>query len=100
MQCHGTLLGYDISDGSYSLVTGALLHDRSTPPALPDDVELLLELLKGHFRPLLNEHALFADATTAQICLDCMMALQRMRPGMFEHESVIFNVVGLWAVPV
>lgn len=61
-------------------------------------VSVLLKLIKEYFQPQLNQYGLFEDLSEAQFCLDCMMALQSFRPGLFENEEVIFEVIGVCLV--
>lgn len=96
------LLGYDISAGyRYSLLeTG--LREVATADLGDDPVLRLLQplmiLLKLHFQSLLNKNGLLPDHAAAKLCLDCMMALQQLRPNLWENESVIFDSVGVWLV--
>jgi hypothetical protein len=74
--------------------------DRYWNPEFNQDLRLetlqpLLRLVREHFQPLLNANGLFADGATAEFCLACMMALQRVRPNLWENDDVVFDVVGL-----
>lgn len=95
-------LGYDISAGYYySLLSWGLRYDREPPATMKEDdayhiLRPLLRLAQAHFRPQLNSNGLFVSYDTAQFCLDCLMALQEIRPGLWENEEVEFEVVGLW----
>jgi hypothetical protein len=101
----GELRGYDLSAGyNYSLLEWHLEIDRDQNSGVDHDERLevlqpLLRLVKEHFQPLLNANGLFADGDSAAFCLVCMMALQRMRPNLWENDEVVFDVVGLWVLP-
>jgi hypothetical protein len=100
----GQLLGYDISAGyGYSLLeTGLRELGRNAPgdDAMLRLLQPIFILLKEHFQPRLNENGLLAEYAAAKLCLDCMMALQQLRPGLWENESIVFDVVGVWLVSV
>lgn len=97
-------LGYDVvHQYHYSLLSWGLTLVGEPPPSLSDDDHYwqlipLLRLIQQFFQPRLNQHGLFADVETAQFFLDCMLAAQAARPGLWEHEEVKFRVVGLWKV--
>jgi hypothetical protein len=100
----GSFLGFDLSSGyHYSLLSWGLEIDRPSLENTPEDdplwiIQPLLHLIKKHFQPQLNSNGLFDEYDTARLCLDCMMALQSIRPGLWENEEVKFEVVGLWRV--
>ena len=58
----------------------------------------LFRLIQAYFQPRLNKNGLFADYEVASFCLDAMMALQAIRPHLWESDSCKFEVVGLWRV--
>ena len=95
-------LGFDLSAGyRYSLLSWGLEIDRQPLPDLPEDdpyrtLQPLLRLVKSFFQKQLNSNGLFSDFHTANFCLECMMALQKIRPGIWENEDVEFEVVDLW----
>jgi hypothetical protein len=98
------LLGYDLLAGyGYSLLSWGLEIGRKPLDDLPGD-DLLrvlqppLSLVRESFQPRLNANGLFDDKETAEFCLACMMALQQIRPNLWENETVTFDVVGLWQV--
>src|SRR5690606_6024399 len=97
------LLGYDVSDSYNSLLELHLSSPALENPEQQDEgfrrIVPLLELLKRYFQPLLNENGLFETYEIANFCLDCMMALQTLRPGLYEDETHEFFVIGLWRVP-
>jgi hypothetical protein len=91
-------LGYDISCGyGTSLLAWELdiVTKGKEKEKVLRQISPLTRLVKEHFKPLLNKNCLFNDSKTAQFCLDCMMALQDIRPGLFENEEMVFEVVGL-----
>lgn len=97
------LLGYDICNYWYSLLSWGLEFERSSELEVQRDpgmqiIDPLLQLLGEYFRPRLNGNGLFDDSETAAFCLECMMALQRVRPNLWENDTVVFNVVGLYEV--
>lgn len=111
----GLLLGYDLSwSFSISLLSWGLnlvgivnetkdkrrlnrqmREELYVPLAIRD----LIALVEAHFKPMLNEHCLFSDVETAQFCLRSMMALQTLRPNLWEGENATFEVVALYKVP-
>lgn len=97
-------LGYDVvHQYHYSLLSWGLVLVGEPAPSLPDDDRYwqlvpLLRLIQQFFQPRLNQHGLFDDPETAQFFLDCMLATQAVRPALWEHEEVKFQVVGLWKV--
>lgn len=99
----GEFLGFDLSTGHYSLLSWGLEIDHKPSDHLPIDDPLwilqpLLRLAKEYFQPRLNLNGLFDDYETANFCLNCMMALQKLRPGLWENEGVNFGVFGLQRV--
>ena len=91
-------LGYDLSCGYYySLLSWALDIENKgeEEDRVLKQISPLLNLVKKNFKPLLNKNCLFDDAETAKFCLECLMALQDIRPGLFENEEALFEVVGL-----
>jgi hypothetical protein len=91
-------LGYDLSCGYYSsLLSWGLDIDNEgeEEDRLLKQISPLISLVKKHFKPLLNKNSLFDDSETAKFCLECLMALQDIVPGIFENEEVIFEVIGL-----
>lgn len=98
--------GYDISHSyHYSLLSWGLQLGQTSENSLSAEdlyweLTPILQLIQQFFRPQLNQYSLFHDATTAQFCLDCMMAVQAVRPGLWEHEEVKFCVLGIWKVRV
>jgi hypothetical protein len=88
---------------SYSLLeTGLRELGRNDPgdDAMLRLLQPIFILLKEHFQPRLNENGLLAEYAAAKLCLDCMMALQQLRPDLWENESIVFDVVGVWLVSV
>ncbi|MGB8646209.1 MAG: hypothetical protein WCF84_13305 [Anaerolineae bacterium] len=103
----GEFLGFDLSNFNLSLVYGVVQYEAPSPGrawqyAAADDLcwvlAPLISLLKKHFRPKLNANGLFDDYETAQFCLDCMMAFQKLRPSLFEGEDSNLQVLGLWRI--
>ena len=98
------LLGYDLSAGyGFSLLSWGLDIGRKPVDDLPSDDPLrilqpLICLVREFFQPQLNESGLFDDQEMANFCLRCMMALQQVRPSLWEDEEVVFELVGLWKV--
>ena len=96
----GALLGFDLADQfNYSLLFYGLHFcepPRVTAPT--DDLRPLLCLIEKQFSPHLNANGLFGDEHIAQECLDCMLALQKFRPGLWEAEVSRFEVRGVWNV--
>lgn len=100
----GRLLGFDLSASYHFSLLSWGLHLDPGPldnPAPEDRLHVLkplFRLIEAHFRPQLNTSGLFNDYETASLCLDCMMALQQIRPNLWENEAVMFEVVGLWLI--
>jgi hypothetical protein len=91
-------LGYDLSCGYfYSLLSWGLdiEIEGEEEDRLLKQISPLMDLVKKHFKPLLNKNCLFYDSETAKFCLECLMALQDIVPGLFENEEIIFEVIGL-----
>jgi len=91
-------LGFDLSCGYfYSLLSWGLdiELEGEEEDRLLKQISPLMDLVKKHFKPLLNKNSLFDDSETAKFCLECLMALQDIVPGLFENEEVIFEVIGL-----
>lgn len=91
-------LGYDLSCGyGCSLLSWGLDIDNEVEEEdrLHKQISPLIRLVKKHFKPLLNKNSLFDDSETAKFCLECLMALQDIVPGIFENEEMIFEVIGL-----
>jgi hypothetical protein len=91
-------LGFDLSCGyGCSLLSWGLDIDKEgeEEDRLHKQISPLIRLVKKHFKPLLNKNSLFDDSETAKFCLECLMALQDIVPGIFENEEMIFEVIGL-----
>jgi hypothetical protein len=103
-QTQSDLLGYDLSGYfHYSLLAyGFKLCAQTTVVLPPDDIYWtivpLVCLIEHHFKPRLNANSLFSEYAGARFCLDCMMALQKIRPELFESPTYQFDVVGVWKV--
>jgi hypothetical protein len=101
----GEFLGYDLSAGYWlSLIRDGLLFAWSDLPSADDDETFrtilpLFRLVVLHFRQALNNNGLFSDYSRAKFCLECMMALQKIRPNLWEGDDIVFDVVGLWRLP-
>ena len=97
-------LGIDLSaEFNYSLLACAIeFHGRRDGPEdeihLPCEFPALLRLLKAYFAPRLNGYGLFTTQQDASFCLECMIALQRFYPGLWESPEVNFECVGLYLV--
>jgi hypothetical protein len=91
-------LGFDISSNyGYSLLSWNLdigLKNYQNDEIL-QKIRPLVNLVREYFKPKLNRYSLFNDIDTAQFCLDCMMSLQKIRPGFWENEEVRFEIIGL-----
>jgi hypothetical protein len=100
----GIFIGYDLSTGHFSLLYSGLRF--RSPVASPSEdrilsvIQPLQNLIQAYFQPKLNNNGLFEQFDEARFCLDCLMTLQSLRPGLFENEDVIFKVVKLWKVYV
>ncbi len=89
------LLGYDLSDSyHYSLLSWGLEIDKENDDSLRK-IFPLLKLVKSFFKPKLNSNSLFQNIDDAQFCLDCLMALQHLRPNLWEGDEYNFEIVGL-----
>jgi hypothetical protein len=101
----GEFLGYDLCAGYWiSLINDALLYIEDTSGTTSDDdlfwvIIPLIRLVVRHFRRKLNNNGLFSEYRTAKFCLECMMALQKVRPNLWEGDDIVFDVVGLWRLP-
>jgi hypothetical protein len=51
------------------------------------EVKPLFDLYEHYFRDQLNEFGLFADYGQAKWFLDCVMAINKICPNMFDHSS-------------
>jgi hypothetical protein len=96
-------LGFDLSSGGYSLLGWGLDFVFIKPHDVINDEILdlilpLLQLVQKHFQPELNKYGLFSEYKIAKFCLDCMISLQQIRPGLWENEDVKFEVIGVWEV--
>ena len=99
------LLGYDLALGLNSLLeTGLNISPPNLDKIQPDDpfrvIIPLLRLIQYTFQPQLNEYGLFDRYETAAFCLECMSALQKIHSNLFEDPSVIFQVTGIWLLPL
>jgi hypothetical protein len=102
----GRFLGYDLSAGYvYSLLSWGLVLQRETGQPGESDgngshfaIQPLLRLVEEHFGKKLNSYGLFDEHEDARFCLNTMMALQSIVPGLWENEEVTFDVVGLWRI--
>jgi len=101
------LLGFDLSASAYySLLFHGLDSLLMEHEPLAHQLDLfpvirpLMQLVWENFRPQLNDYWLFDTPDVAQFCLECMNALQQIRPHLWEDASVVFEVVGLWLVPM
>ncbi len=96
-----TFLGFDISAWyHFSLLSTDLVyrdHINFPPPECDIywTIRPLIKLTFNYFRPHLNSNGLFDDLEVANDFLTCTMALQKIRPNLWENEEFVFNVVGL-----
>jgi hypothetical protein len=91
-------LGFDLScQYYYSLLSWELdiVNKKIEKDRLIQQILPLIKLVKKYFKPLLNKNCLFDDSETAKFCLECLMALQDIKPGIFEDKEEIFEVIGL-----
>jgi len=96
-------IGIDVSTALYfSLIGGSLLADvRASGMSRHDEaVFRLVDIIQLHFADRLNANGLFSSLQDAQLFLDSMLALQELRPNLFEAEGVEFACVALFAVPL
>lgn len=105
-----TFLGYDLVTsglGSSLLSYGLKIYydalvDRWENKLSADDsywiIKPLVQLVGEYFQSQLNENVLFDDFDLASYCLECMMALQTIRPNLYEGEGTTFVVAGIWLV--
>lgn len=63
-----------------------------------DPILPLLQLIEAYFKPQLNKNGLFDTCDAASFCLKVMLALQDMRPNLWEGDDCKFEVLGLWLV--
>jgi len=95
------LLGFDLSLlFDYSLLSWGLEicseHADDRGNATYKIIRPLICLIRNYFKPQLNRWGLFDARDEAQACLDCMMALQKIHPNLWEADEDIFYVVGVW----
>lgn len=97
---NGLFLGYDLSSGCCeSLLWWGLNITLEHPEEKQDKVRCLgplFKLVQIYFQPKLNNHGLFADFQIASFCLDCMMALEKDSPNLWEKGN--YHVVGLYKI--
>jgi hypothetical protein len=96
-----TFLGFDLSCGfNNSLLWWGLdLKGRNPRDESLRPLGALLSLVEEHFRPKLNANGLFDQFSIARFCLDCLIALQLMRPALWEMAGCSdYEVVGLYIV--
>jgi hypothetical protein len=87
----------------HSLICMALLPEHDYRKALEEfqgfrSIFPFFKIVIRYFHAKLNEFGLFHDINTASECLDALMALQRVLPGLFENERFIFRISGIWKV--
>lgn len=88
------LLGFDLSEGGcgHSLIWMALLYEPKKRPS-DDPAFVLGDPIRRQFLPRLNEFGLFSSRQDALDCRRAMNALQDLRPGLYEGESLeVFRV--------
>jgi hypothetical protein len=95
--------GFDIEyKYHHSLISMALIPEHDYQKSLEyEDFRSIFPFFKiviRYFRSVLNDFGLFNDINSASECLDALMALQRVLPGLFENESFIFRISGIWKV--
>lgn len=95
----GQFLGFDLSAGlNYSLLWWGLhISGPHAPGRARTPIDALAELIEVHFQPRLNANVLFHDLDDAQRCCDSMLALQALKPNLFENpEHSAFSPVALY----
>ena len=98
----GEFLGFDVSASYYySLLSWGLDFDHIMSNSSLADASItilkpILKLLSAHFGVQLNDYGLFQQREVAEFCMECMLALQHIHPGLWENEQVAFEVVGVW----
>lgn len=96
-------LGFDVCNNGFS--TSWLLwlnfcsdqweQAKESPDCIPRDLSPLLELLVKYFAPRLNENGLFNTKGDGVFCLECMVVLQKLHPGIWEDFEDGMVVIGL-----
>jgi hypothetical protein len=100
------LLGFDVSmRGGQSLLSWGLdltaRFDRQVAEPRARLFLPLVRLTEEHFRPVLNRNLLFDGRETASFYQECMVALQKACPGLWESDAYLhdFAVTGVVALP-
>ena len=93
------LLGFDLVHLFHQSLLSSGMHFSEKHPRTTDLDKLaypLLCLIESFFQPQLNNFGLFTTLHDAEFCLECMMAVQALRPNLWEAEEDRFRVVGIW----
>lgn len=95
----GNFLGYDLSAGYNNSLLSSGLRMFSGASQLNEPIRELLDLINRHYAPQLNGQGLFQTFEIASMCLRSMIALQDLRPNLFEGGNLRdFGPVGLYVV--
>jgi len=90
--------GYHISLLSHGLDLCGPIDETWQEDELLFDLLPLIRLIEAHFQPQLNANCLFDDYQVACFCLEAMMAVQKVRPNLWEGGHCVFEVLGIWRV--
>ena len=95
-----TFLGYDLSSGFHLSLLSRGLNIPANQKVWTENDSLrvllpLARLVGSYFRPKLNANLLFDTYEDASFCLECMMALQKLHPNLWEGDEAVFDVVAL-----
>lgn len=89
---------YRISLLSWGLAFDTVDTDKWPATDLIHTMEPLFQLVMAYFRPKLNRNGLFDEHGVARFFLDTMVALQKIRPNLWESDDCEFQVLGVWQV--
>jgi hypothetical protein len=94
----GRFLGYDVGmNCRNSFLVGGLTSFANNEGRLLDPLTNIIYL---YCVPRLNERGLFDDRATAELFLQCMTALQKLVPNLWEDDASMQScaVMELWSV--
>lgn len=103
----GELLGYDVTElYHHSILVSGLpfdleQHERSME--IDDEyreIGPMFRLFKEHFSGRLNEHVLFPERATADLCLECASILIQSCPDIFDMPRESLRIVALYSTPI
>lgn len=98
---NGIFLGYDLSAYlHFSFLYLGMEYSNSIRNIDLEEANALSSAIEYIFKPRLNQYGLLNDYKTAQWCLNCHKAIQKLNPNYFENDEIVaaYEPVALYKI--